>query len=375
MFYYDCGSRGHRVARELLGGYRCSAQSDGYEAICFIRKLYAVEADANKKGLAADERKAQRLKISYPVIQLFEKWMTDTYVKVLPKSRIGEAIAYTYSLLPRLSRYVNDGHINIDNNLIENAIRPLALGRKNWLFCGNNASAHRAAIVYSLIGTCKAAGVDPIEWMEDVLCKLPYYHRYGKDLSELLPRTLSTRASPDAYNPLASDGVYRFNADNTMTRQPWFGCACCPSNLCRFIPSIPSYMYAVRNNRLYVNLFGANTSEIEVAGGKVQLQETTQYPWNGDVSIRINRTSTKNFAMMVRVPGWVRGQVVPGDLYSYSDNHQLNYVIKANSKVAADGTVSSASQKLTLIPYYAWNHKGAGKMEVWIPQGLSALDE
>ena len=64
---------------------------------------------------------------------------------------MGDAIEYTYSLLPRLSRYVNDGRINIDNNLIENAIRPLALGRRNWLFCGHGASAYRAAIVYSLI--------------------------------------------------------------------------------------------------------------------------------------------------------------------------------------------------------------------------------
>lgn len=73
-------------------------------------------------------------------------------------------------------------------HLIENAIRPLALGRKNYLFCGNDASAYRAAIVYSLIGTCRAAGVDPRTWMEDVLSKLPYWQRDGKDLAGLLPR-------------------------------------------------------------------------------------------------------------------------------------------------------------------------------------------
>src|SRR3712207_9438566 len=67
------------------------------------------------------------------------------------------------------------------NNLIENAIRPLALGRKNYLFCGNDASAYRAAIVYSLIGTCKSAGVDPRVWMEDVLRKIPYYERRSEE--------------------------------------------------------------------------------------------------------------------------------------------------------------------------------------------------
>ena len=81
----------------------------------------------------------------------------------------------------------NDGRINIDNNLIENAIRPLALGRKNYLFCGNDASAYRAAIVYSLISTCKAADVDPRTWKEDVLRKIPYYQRGQRDLAELLP--------------------------------------------------------------------------------------------------------------------------------------------------------------------------------------------
>lgn len=224
MFYYDRGSRGGKVAREILGAYKGAVQCDGYdaydqfekndnitvygcwaharrkfvdalnennrlatEALCFIRKIYKVESDANKAGLNADERKEQRLKISYPTIRLFETWMKETYLKVLPNSKMGDAIEYTYSLLPRLSRYVNDGRINIDNNLIENAIRPLALGRKNYLFCGNDASAYRAAIVYSLISTCKAADVGPRPWMEDVLRKIPYYQRDQRDLAELLP--------------------------------------------------------------------------------------------------------------------------------------------------------------------------------------------
>ena len=224
MFYYDRGSRGGKVAREILGAYKGAVQCDGYdaydqfekndnitvygcwaharrkfvdalnennrlatEALCLIRKIYKVESDADKAGLNADERKEQRLKISYPTIRLFETWMKETYLKVLPNSKMGDAIEYTYSLLPRLSRYVNDGRINVDNNLIENAIRPLALGRKNYLFCGNDASAYRAAIVYSLISTCKAVDVDPRTWMEDVLRKIPYYQRDQRDLAELLP--------------------------------------------------------------------------------------------------------------------------------------------------------------------------------------------
>ena len=128
--------------------------------------------------MSAEESAKQRRKISYPTILMFEKWINETDARVLPKSRLGEALAYAYSLLSRLSC-----------TLIENAIRPLALGRKNYLSCGNEASAYRAAIVFSLIGTCRAAGVDPRTWMEDVFSKLPYWQRDGKDLAGLLPRS------------------------------------------------------------------------------------------------------------------------------------------------------------------------------------------
>ena len=174
MFYYDRGSRGGKVAREILGAYKGAVQCDGYdaydqfekndnitvygcwaharrkfvdalnennrlatEALCFIRKIYKVESDANKAGLNADELKEQRLKISYPTIRLFETWMKETYLKVLPNSKMGDAIEYTYSLLPRLSRYVNDGRINVDTR------------------------------------TC----------MEDVLRKIPYYQLDQRDLA------------------------------------------------------------------------------------------------------------------------------------------------------------------------------------------------
>ena len=131
-------------------------------------------------------------------------------------------------------------------------------------------------------------------------------------------------------NPLSSDGHYRFNADNTMTRQPWFGCACCPSNLCRFIPSMPGYIYGVRNNNLYVNLFAANTATIQVNGKDVTLEQTTNYPWDGDITIKVLQNKAKQFNMMIRIPGWVRGKVVPSDLYSYSDDILCGYQVTVN---------------------------------------------
>ena len=286
-------------------------------------------------------------------------------------------------------------------------------------------------------------------------------------------------------NPLSSDGHYRFNADNTMTRQPWFGCACCPSNLCRFIPSMPGYIYGVRDNNLYVNLFAANTATIQVNGKDVILEETTNYPWDGDISIKVLKNKAKAFNMLIRIPGWVQNEVVPSDLYSFSDDIFSTYEVSvngqrvdgelengylvinrnwkkgdvvsihfdmpartvvANPRVAddrgrvavergplvycaewadnegvnphhlllprqprfellpaysilntegnnkyfdvtaitaqaqdvhmdQDGRIATKDISVKLIPYYAWNHRGAGKMDVWLARSLSGLED
>ena len=282
-------------------------------------------------------------------------------------------------------------------------------------------------------------------------------------------------------NPLSSDGKYAFNADNTVERQPWFGCACCPSNLCRFIPSVPGYIYAVKDRNIFVNLFAGNTTDVQVAGKQVVLTQETSYPWDGVIRIKLDKIATKDFTLMVRYPGWLRGQVVPSDLYHYADNERLGYtvtvngvsvatlptaegyipisckwkkgdvveinfdmqprVVKANEHVAEDrgriavergplvycaegadngnfsifnflmpshprfnmadrtingvrnvtfnvkaltvsGQTLGTNQQgeavispatLTMIPYYAWNHRGPGDMQVWMAQSIRAL--
>jgi DUF1680 family protein len=268
-------------------------------------------------------------------------------------------------------------------------------------------------------------------------------------------------------NPLESTGGYE--------RQPWFGCACCPSNICRFIPSLPGYVYAVKDRNVYVNLFLPNKGEVMLDGKKVMLSQTTEYPWNGDVQLRIDRNQAGRFALKLRIPGWVRGEVVPSDLYKYVDGKKLGYtcyvngeklevslaadgyltierrwkkgdvvslhldmeprVVRAHENVEADrdmiavergpivycaehpdnnfdimasimnqkpkfatgsseiagtkvvtvstdvqtfsfdndGKVKTADQTLTLIPYYAWCHRGGGNMRVWLPQNLKGL--
>lgn len=138
-------------------------------------------------------------------------------------------------------------------------------------------------------------------------------------------------------NPLSSDGKYAFNADNNTTRQPWFGCACCPSNLCRFIPSVPGYLFGVKDNNIFVNLFAANVSTIKVNGKDVILEETTEYPWNGDIKITVKKSNAKNANLLIRIPGWARNQVVPSDLYQFADKETPSYSVTVNGKtVEAD---------------------------------------
>jgi len=271
-------------------------------------------------------------------------------------------------------------------------------------------------------------------------------------------------------NPLESMGQHQ--------RQAWFGCACCPSNICRFIPSVPGYVYATKDNSLYVNLFLANTSTIPVNGKNVTITQKTDYPWNGDIDITVDENKAKNFTLKIRIPGWERNEVVPSDLYYYDDNNRPQYAVKVNGKTVtadldngyfsiarkwkkgdkvsvhfempvrivrangnvkadegrvavergplvycaewpdndfnirqiivnqkpqfgvipnvpqyqntilkgisdvttdaqvlnfdAEGFLTSQKVKLTMIPYYAWNHRKPGNMMVWLPIDLKA---
>ena len=124
-------------------------------------------------------------------------------------------------------------------------------------------------------------------------------------------------------NPLESRGQHQ--------RKAWFGCACCPSNICRFIPSVPGYVYAVKDNALYVNLFMPNTMKQQVLGKEVVLSQKTAYPWNGDIDITVDKTALKKgMALKIRIPGWVRGEVVPSNLYEFVDGKQLGYTVLLN---------------------------------------------
>lgn len=142
-------------------------------------------------------------------------------------------------------------------------------------------------------------------------------------------------------NPLQSSGQHQ--------RSEWFGCACCPSNAARFIPSFPQYIYAVKGTDLYVNLFAGNEMTTRVNGRTVTLQQDTDYPWNGKIHLTMKKASGK-FALRIRIPGWLQGQVVPSDLYRYADEKKLSYRIKVNG-TAVEGNL----QKGYFVIERKWN--------------------
>lgn len=157
-------------------------------AMDMFQKLYDMEREAKEQNLSAQQRHTLRLEKSLPVLNELGKWMGDTYKTVLPKSAIGKAIAYCIPRWDYLMNYLHDGSLEIDNNLAENAIRPVALGRKNYLFAGSSRGAERAAMFYSFFGTCKKNNVKPFDWLRKVLEIIPQ-HKVNK-LHELLPQNL-----------------------------------------------------------------------------------------------------------------------------------------------------------------------------------------
>ena len=226
-FYWDKGSRSGEVVLKLFNGYQGALQTDGYEryelldgkkgiillscwaharrkfsdaikndreraesALEQIQLLYEVERQIKDQALCFEEAAKLRVRLAYPIMVRFEKWLVAEHAKVIKGSPIEKAILYTYNRFNKLSRYHLDGRYNIDNNGIENAARPVAVGRKNYLFCQND-TAESTAIIYSFMGCCKAAKVNFRTWMIYFLDHVHDYDQdYTRDIADLLPDNL-----------------------------------------------------------------------------------------------------------------------------------------------------------------------------------------
>ncbi len=156
-----------------------------------IGKLYSVETIADEEGADFERRAQLRQELAYPIIRALEAWALNERESVMPKSPIGKALNYLVDHIRQLSRYVTDGRYLLDNNFIENSVRPLAVGRKNYLFCGNHDAAEESAIIYTFMGCCKLADVDVRKWLNNFLTHIHDYDTdYSRDLLELLPHNL-----------------------------------------------------------------------------------------------------------------------------------------------------------------------------------------
>jgi transposase len=223
LVYFDYQkSRNRTAAQSILATYKGYLQTDGYEVyddfdesedihhlLCMaharryfvdslntdknraeyalgqMQLLYAIERRSRDEGLSVEQRKEIRQKEAVPILDSLGKWMKQQLLEVLPKSPIGKALAYSVKRWEKLCVYTQDGRLSIDNNAVENSIRPIALGRKNFLFCGSDDAARRAAMIYSLLGSCKLHGINPLVWLTDVLTRLPI-HSINR-IKELLP--------------------------------------------------------------------------------------------------------------------------------------------------------------------------------------------
>lgn len=172
-----------------------------HEVLALIKELYGIETQARpaidearslpqeQRAAALSEAFAERRKlreaISKDVLEKFAAWLTARAVDTLPKSPLGLAIGYARNQWQALIRYVEDGALEVDNNAAENALRPIALGRKNYLFIGSEHGGRRAAIIYSLIRTCERHHVNPWEYLRDVLVRIATHP--ANQIDTLLP--------------------------------------------------------------------------------------------------------------------------------------------------------------------------------------------
>jgi transposase len=153
-----------------------------------IKKLYRIEALIKDKTPA--EKQAYRLEHSSPLLEEYKAWLDKSIQQVPPKSALGKALAYSLNQWPKLTRYLEDGHLNIDNNRAERAIKPFVIGRKNWLFSNTASGAQASSVLYSIVETAKANDLVPFEYLHHVLTKLSE-PQGDENMNELLPWNVS----------------------------------------------------------------------------------------------------------------------------------------------------------------------------------------
>jgi DUF1680 family protein len=264
----------------------------------------------------------------------------DSIPVIQQDEAVGHAVraTYMYAGMADIAAIMKDSlYLKAINRIWENVV-----SKKIYITGGLGARRHGEAFgnnyelpnLTSYNETC--AAIANVYWNH----RMFLLHGYAKYI-DVLEQTLfnglisGVSLSGDAFfypNCLASDGKYKFN-QGALTRKPWFDCSCCPSNVIRFMPSVPGYIYAVKNDAIYVNLFIASEAKINLADNEVNISQETGYPWDGSIKIKMDSKSQNEIALKIRIPGWVTGKPVPSDLYRFvnDDLHDFSILLNGNS--------------------------------------------
>jgi len=292
-------------------------------------KLYRVTGDPRYLSLAKFMLDARGPDGSKGAGQKYNQ----SHQRVVEQSEaVGHAVraTYMYSGMADVAALTGDeAYVKALDRIWDNVV-----GRKLYVTggIGSTSSGEAFGLDYELPNmsayneTCAAIGND---YWNHRLFLLKGEGRYIDVMERILYNGLLSGVSLDgkAYfypNPLESAGQHQ--------RSPWFGVACCPGNMTRFLASVPGYVYAQRDDTLYVNLFVASTAEVAMDGGTVTLVQETRYPWDGAVKITVRPAKSRAFVLNVRVPGWARGEAVPSDLYRFADVSNDPVTLRVNGR-------------------------------------------
>jgi DUF1680 family protein len=277
--------------------------------------------------------------------KLYGEYAQDHIPVVQQNEVVGHAVraVYMYAGMTDIAAMTKDrGYTDAVNKLWDNMVN------KKMYITGGIGSRHDGEAFgnnYELPNltayneTCAAIG--DVYWnhrLHNLYGKSEYFDVIERTMYNGLISGISLDGKEFFYpNALESDGVFKSNR-GSCTRQAWFDCSCCPTNLIRFIPSIPGLIYSKSKDALYVNLYASNNASFTLGKTDLQISQQTGYPWNGKVAISVNPKKESQFTIKLRVPGWARNEVLPGDLYSYK---------KASTQKA---TINLNGETLTLQP-------------------------
>lgn len=245
---------------------------------------------------------------------------------------VGHAVraTYMYSGMADIAAIYNDeSYIKAVKAIWENLVTKKMYVTGGIGSGGGNEGFDPAYVLPNMSAYCETcASVGNIFWNQRM-----FLHDGDSKYYDVLERTLynsflsGVSISGDRFfypNVLESFGQHQ--------RSAWFGCACCPPNVARLLPSLPGYIYAKTDREIYINLFIDNTAKFEFKGSEIEIIQKTNYPWDGKVEITVNPQKEEKFSLKVRIPGWARNEVIPGNLYRFDDNIPSQVVIKVNGK-------------------------------------------